>query len=146
MTLAFGEIIGRIAVNSDEGVFGIGSFNLTNGRAGITPVDKIDLPFVERFTTLDLRPWYFTALALALFVLFINFRLRDSRIGRAWIAIREDEVAAVSMGIPTVRVKLLAYAHRRGDGRHGRHVPRRPTSTWSTRTSSSSRSRSSCSR
>ena len=43
-------------------------------------------------------------------MLFINFRLRDSRIGRAWIAIREDEVAAVSMGIPTVRVKLLAYA------------------------------------
>ena len=43
-------------------------------------------------------------------MIFINFRLRDSRIGRAWIAIREDEVAAVSMGIPTVRVKLLAYA------------------------------------
>jgi branched-chain amino acid transport system permease protein len=40
----------------------------------------------------------------------VNFRLRDSRIGRAWIAIREDEVAAISMGIPTVRVKLLAYA------------------------------------
>jgi branched-chain amino acid transport system permease protein len=110
VTLAFGEIIGRIAVNSDEGVFGIGHFNLTNGRAGITPVDKIDIPFAEPFKTLDLRPWYWTALALALFVLFVNFRLRDSRIGRAWIAIREDEVAAISMGIPTVRVKLLAYA------------------------------------
>jgi branched-chain amino acid transport system permease protein len=110
VTLAFGEIIGRIAVNSDEGVFGIGTFNLTNGRQGINPVDKIDLPLVERFTTLNMRPWYWTALALALFVVFVNFRLRDSRIGRAWIAIREDEVAAVSMGIPTVRVKLLAYA------------------------------------
>ena len=110
VTLAFGEIVGRVAVNSDDGVFGIGHFNLTNGRAGITPVDKIDIPLVERFTTLNLRPWYWTALALALVVLFINFRLRDSRIGRAWIAIREDEVAAVSMGIPTVRVKLLAYA------------------------------------
>jgi branched-chain amino acid transport system permease protein len=110
VTLAFGEIIGRIAVNSDEGVFGIGDFNLTNGRSGITPVDKIDIPLVDRFTTLNLRPWYWTALALALVVLFINFRLRDSRIGRAWIAIREDEVAAISMGIPTVRVKLLAYA------------------------------------
>ena len=110
VTLAFGEIIGRIAINSDEGVFGIGDFNLTNGRAGITPVDKIDLPFLDRFTTLDLRPWYYTALGLALFVIFVNFRLRDSRLGRAWIAIREDEVAAVSMGIPTVRVKLLAYA------------------------------------
>src|SRR5829696_1630229 len=110
VTLAFGEIIGRIAINSDEGVFGIGDFNLTNGRTGINPVDKIDLPFIERFTTLNLRPWYWTALALALIVLFINFRLRDSRIGRAWIAIREDEVAAVSMRIPTVRTKLLAYA------------------------------------
>ena len=110
VTLAFGEIIGRIAVNSDEGVFGIGEFNLTNGRAGITPVDKIDIPLVDQFTTLNLRPWYWTALALALAVLFVNFRLRDSRIGRAWVAIREDEVAAISMGIPTVRVKLLAYA------------------------------------
>ena len=43
-------------------------------------------------------------------MVFINFRLRDSRLGRAWIAVREDEVAAVSMGIPTVKVKLLAYA------------------------------------
>jgi branched-chain amino acid transport system permease protein len=110
VTLAFGEIIGRIAVNSDEGIFGIGDFNLTNGRSGITPVDKIDIPLVDRFTTLNLRPWYWTALALALVVLFINFRLRDSRLGRAWVAIREDEVAAISMGIPTVRVKLLAYA------------------------------------
>ena len=58
VTLAFGEIIGRIAINSDEGVFGIGTFNLTNGRSGINPVDKIDLPFVERFSTLNLRPWY----------------------------------------------------------------------------------------
>ena len=110
VTLAFGEIVHTTAVNSDEGVFGIGSFNLTNGRAGITPVDKIDLPFVERFTSLELRPWYWTALGLALFVLFVNVRLRDSRLGRAWVAIREDEVAAVSMGVPTVRVKLLAYA------------------------------------
>jgi branched-chain amino acid transport system permease protein len=110
VTLAFGEIIGRIAVNSDEGVFGIGHFNLTNGRAGITPVDKIDLPFVERFTTLNLRPWYYTALVMALIVVFINIRLRDSRLGRAWIAVREDEVAAVSMGIPTVKIKLYAYA------------------------------------
>jgi branched-chain amino acid transport system permease protein len=110
VTLAFGEIIGRIAVNGDDGVFGIGHFNLTNGRQGITPVDKIDLPLVDRFTTLNLRPWYWLALAMALIVVFINFRLRDSRLGRAWIAVREDEVAAVSMGVPTVRVKLLAYA------------------------------------
>jgi branched-chain amino acid transport system permease protein len=45
-----------------------------------------------------------------LIVVFVNLRLRDSRLGRAWIALREDEVAAVSMGIPLVRTKLLAYA------------------------------------
>ena len=43
-------------------------------------------------------------------VLFVNFRLRDSRLGRAWIAVREDEIAAASMGVPLVRTKLLAYA------------------------------------
>jgi branched-chain amino acid transport system permease protein len=47
---------------------------------------------------------------ILLIVLFVNIRLRDSRLGRAWIALREDEVAAVSMGIPLVRTKLLAYA------------------------------------
>jgi branched-chain amino acid transport system permease protein len=110
VTLAFGEIIGRIAVNGDENVLGFIDFNLTNGRQGINPIDRPDLPFIEPFTTLDLRPWYFTALALALLFVFTNIRLRDSRLGRAWIAVREDEVAAVSMGIPTTKVKLLAYA------------------------------------
>jgi branched-chain amino acid transport system permease protein len=107
VTLAFGEIIGRIAINGDEiRLFG-GS--LTAGRQGITPVDKIDLPFIERFASLNLRPWYWFALALVVLVLFVNFRLRDSRLGRAWIALREDEVAASSMGIPLVKTKLLAY-------------------------------------
>jgi len=46
--------------------------------------------------------WNWFALALVAFVLFVNFRLRDSRLGRAWIAIREDEVAAASMGVPLV--------------------------------------------
>ena len=110
VTLAFGEITLRTALNGDDGLFGIGHFNLTNGARGIQPIDKPDLPFIDPFTTLDLRPWYWTALVLVLIVLFINFRLRDSRLGRAWIAVREDEVAAVSMGIPTVKVKLLAYA------------------------------------
>lgn len=108
VTLAFGEIIHRIAINGDEVEFAQG-FPLTNGRQGITPVDKIDLPFLEPFTSLNLRPWYWLALALALFVLFVNFRLRDSRLGRAWIALREDEVAAISMGIPAVKTKLFAY-------------------------------------
>jgi branched-chain amino acid transport system permease protein len=108
VTLAFGEIIRIIAVNGDE--LKAGDYTLTKGRQGITPVDKIDLPFVEPFTSLNLRPWYWTALALVALVLFVNFRLRDSRLGRAWIAVREDEVAATSMGVPLVRTKLLAYA------------------------------------
>jgi branched-chain amino acid transport system permease protein len=108
VTLAFGEIIGRIAINGDE--IKIGKETLTAGRQGITPVDKVDLPFVETFTSLNLRPWYWVALALVGLVLFVNFRLRDSRLGRAWIAVREDEVAAASMGVPLVRTKLLAYA------------------------------------
>src|SRR5213078_1655688 len=69
-----------------------------------------DLPFLAPFQSLDLRPWYWTALGLAMLTLFVNARLRDSRLGRAWIAIREDEVAAASMGVPLVKTKLMAYA------------------------------------
>jgi branched-chain amino acid transport system permease protein len=107
VTLAFGEIVGRIAINGDE-IKGFGT-QLTAGRQGITPVDKIDLPFLAPFNSLELRPWYWVAFALVLIALFVNFRLRDSRLGRAWIALREDEVAAVSMGVPLVKTKLLAY-------------------------------------
>jgi branched-chain amino acid transport system permease protein len=108
VTLAFGEIIGRIAVNGDD--LKINGQPLTAGRQGISPVDKIDLPFLQPFGLLDLRPWYWFALALVGFVLFVNFRLRDSRLGRAWVALREDEIAAVAMGVPSVKTKLLAYA------------------------------------
>jgi branched-chain amino acid transport system permease protein len=107
VTLAFGEIIGRIAINGDEIKFG--DTALTAGRQGITPVDKIQLPFLERFQALDLRPWYYVALGIIILVLIVNFRLRDSRLGRAWVALREDEVAAASMGVPLVKTKLLAY-------------------------------------
>jgi branched-chain amino acid transport system permease protein len=109
VTLAFGEIIRVFAVNGDTvHVFGKG-YPLTNGRQGITPVDQVDLPFLKPFTQLDLRPWYWMVLALVFVVLFVVIRLRDSRLGRAWIAIREDEVAAASMGVPLVKTKLLAY-------------------------------------
>jgi branched-chain amino acid transport system permease protein len=108
VTLAFGEIIRVVALNGNEII--ISGYALTNGAQGITPVDKIDLPLAEPFGSLDLRPWYWTALGLVALVLFVNFRLRDSRLGRAWIAVREDEVAAASMGVPLVRTKLLAYA------------------------------------
>jgi branched-chain amino acid transport system permease protein len=107
VTLAFGEIVGRIAINGDE-IKGFGT-QLTAGRQGITPVDKIQLPFLDTFNSLELRPWYWVAFAMVLIALFVNFRLRDSRLGRAWIALREDEVAAVSMGVPLVKTKLFAY-------------------------------------
>jgi branched-chain amino acid transport system permease protein len=108
VTLAFGEIIGRVAVNGDDIV--IRGQPMTAGRQGISPVDKIDLPFLEPFGLLNLRPWYWFALVLVALSLFVNFRLRDSRLGRAWVALREDEVAAVAMGVPSVKTKLLAYA------------------------------------
>jgi branched-chain amino acid transport system permease protein len=109
VTLAFGEIVGRFAVNGDG--IEVSGYKLTNGRQAISPVDQIDLPGIKEFNSaLSLRPYYWFILAMVAFVLFVNFRLRDSRLGRAWIAIREDEVAAVSMGIPLVKTKLLAYA------------------------------------
>src|SRR3954453_18426126 len=107
VTLAFGEIIGQIVYNGrDIALFG-GS--LTGGPSGITGIDRIDLPVVGRFGLLDLRPWCWFALALVGFMLFVNFRLRDSRVGRAWIAMRDDERAAAGAGVPIVRTKLLAY-------------------------------------
>jgi len=126
VTLAFGEIIGRLAINGDEVTIGpawdatVGRLpfvptlgddaTLTAGRQGITPVDKIDLPGLPRFGALDLRPWYYTILVLAALAVLVSWRLRDSRHGRAWLALREDEVAAACMGIPLVRTKLAAYA------------------------------------
>jgi branched-chain amino acid transport system permease protein len=109
VTLAFGEIVRVFAINGDE-ITIAGNAKLTAGRQGITPIDSIELPLVSQFNPLDLRPWYWTALGMVLIVLFVNIRLRDSRLGRAWIAIREDEVAAASMGVPLVKSKLLAYA------------------------------------
>ncbi len=107
VTLASGEIIGQIAINGRTiELFG---GTLTPGPIGIGPIDRIDLPLIGRLGALDLRPWYWFALALVALVLVVNVNLRDSRIGRAWIAIRHDEPAAASAGIPIVRTKLLAY-------------------------------------
>jgi len=110
VTLAFGEIIGRIFANGDEITF-FGDYKLSNGRQSISPIDSIDVPALAPFdSALNLRPYYWTIFAMVLVVLFVNFRLRDSKLGRAWIALREDEVAAASMGVPLVKTKLLAYA------------------------------------
>jgi branched-chain amino acid transport system permease protein len=112
VTLAFGEII-RVFAQNGDGLHLLGSgsgWPLTAGRQGITPIDQLQLPGLDPFDQLHLRPWYWTALGMTLLALFVVTRLRDSRLGRAWIAIREDEVAAASMGVPLVKTKLLAYA------------------------------------
>jgi branched-chain amino acid transport system permease protein len=108
VTLAFGEIIRVFAINGPS--LKIAGMPLTGGELGISGVDPPHLPGIGTFDQLHLRPWYWTIFALVLITLFVNLRLRDSRLGRAWVALREDEVAAVSTGIPLVRTKLLAYA------------------------------------
>jgi branched-chain amino acid transport system permease protein len=112
VTLAFGEIVPRVFENSTSGIFGIGHTDFSNGRQGITPIDKINFPWTsETFHyPLELKPVYYVGLGMVLLVIFFNRRLRDSRMGRAWIAVREDEVAAAAMGVNLVRTKLWAYA------------------------------------
>jgi branched-chain amino acid transport system permease protein len=108
VTLAFGEIIGQVAANGrDIALFG---GTLTSGPIGIGPIDRIDLPLLHPFDTVHLRPWYWFALALVALALVVNVRLRASRVGRAWVAVRDDEQAAAVAGIPIARTKLLAYA------------------------------------
>lgn len=113
VTLGFGEIIPRFFVNGDNFL----GYNLTNGTIGIKGIDSPGLPFLpnslsawRQFGTLDLSPWYYTILVLVLVTIFVNIRLRDSRLGRAWIAVREDETAAAAMGVNLVTTKLWAYA------------------------------------
>jgi branched-chain amino acid transport system permease protein len=109
VTLAFGEIIGTLAVNG-SGIHVGGGETLTAGSLGISALDLPYFPVVGKFGLLSLRPWYWLILTITVIVLFVVRRIRDSRLGRAWIALREDEIAAVSMGIPLVKTKLLAYA------------------------------------
>src|ERR671936_450761 len=88
---------------------------LTNGPNGITPIDAPGFGGVNYLTgynsffTSD-RLFYWTTLLRVLLTAFCSWRLRDSRLGRAWIAIREDETAAAAMGVPLMRTKTWAYA------------------------------------
>jgi branched-chain amino acid transport system permease protein len=121
VTLGFGEIVAEIARNGDKETLGV---NLTNGPPGINPVDPpgfgawashhLGLPadFLEKSGTYVnfVSLFYWSAIGLLLITIFCSIRLRDSRLGRAWIAIREDEVAAAAMGIPLMRTKTWAYA------------------------------------
>jgi branched-chain amino acid transport system permease protein len=118
VTLGFGEIIPDVFRNGDD----IAGHNLTNGVRGVTQLDRPGfgesinnatggfLP--DRYSSLpsELKPWFYTILLMCLITIFINLRLRDSKLGRAWIAVREDEIAASAMGVPLMRTKLWAYA------------------------------------
>jgi branched-chain amino acid transport system permease protein len=109
VTLAFGEIISTIALNGDA--VKIGDYRLTAGQQAISPVDQPKIPgFAELDSAFSLRGYFWLGLIMAVIMLLVNLSLRDSRLGRAWIALREDEVAAASMGVPLVKTKLLAYA------------------------------------
>jgi len=112
VTLGFGEIVRIFLVNLSRPV------NITNGPQGITRIDPFSIgafDFSKPQTLLGIDvsgpiKYYYLLLAVTVAVIVVNIRLQNSRIGRAWEAIREDEVAARSMGINTRNLKLLAFA------------------------------------
>ena len=113
VTLGFAEVVRALVNNLDKPI------NITNGPKGISPIVKPPLffkPWLEFFgleiadSTLYPLYFYFLILVMALLIILITRRLEDSRVGRAWKAIREDELAASAMGVPVVRMKLFAFA------------------------------------
>jgi len=101
VTLGFGEIIRIFLNNLSQPV------NITNGPRGIAGIDAFTLAGFRFDTPIK---YYYLLVAVALGIIVVNLRLQNSRIGRAWEAIREDEVAARAMGIDTRNLKLLAFA------------------------------------
>ena len=99
VTLGFGEIVPLVIRNTPE---------WTRGVQGMNPIAYPNVPGV----TFGVRtePWYFLVVAILVVSVVLTARLRDSRIGRAWAAIREDEVAAASMGVNPVTTKLFAFS------------------------------------
>jgi len=112
VTLGFGEIVRIFLNNLSQPV------NITNGPQGIARIDPVRLDGVDfsksdSFLGLSFSgpiKYYYLLLLVLLAVIFINVRLQNSRIGRAWEAVREDEVAARAVGIDTRNIKLLAFA------------------------------------
>jgi branched-chain amino acid transport system permease protein len=118
VTLGFGEII-RIFLNNLNA-----PVNITNGPQGINLIDPIRIfgvslagesgsgatVFIGKWSMPSVNAYYFLFLALCAAIIFICIRLQHSRLGRAWVAIREDEIAAKAMGINTRNIKLLAFA------------------------------------
>ncbi len=99
VTLGFGEIVPIVARNWTS---------VTNGASGLNGVAPPKLGGVS--FGVDATPYYYVIVAMVAALIFISMRLRDSRVGRAWMAIREDEVAAGAMGVNLVQFKLLAFA------------------------------------
>jgi branched-chain amino acid transport system permease protein len=122
VTLGFGEIF-RIAANNLDGQAGP---KITNGPNGIPGIPNLKTPsaslagirhvdFGDAHTVLGIKlgyfaNYFFAELVLLALIILVFVRLNQSRIGRAWVAIREDETAAAAMGVNTVRLKLLAFA------------------------------------
>jgi branched-chain amino acid transport system permease protein len=113
VTLGFGEVIRVLANNLDKPI------NFTNGPKGITPIGRPPIFFAPALRAIGIEPdpnviypLYLYALVLLIVgaTVLVNRRLEDSHIGRAWEAIREDQTAAQAMGVPLVRMKLLAFA------------------------------------
>ena len=100
VTLGFGEIVPAVFLNADK---------VTNGTNGIGGVYKPELLGFQ-FTLGNPVPYYVAMVAIIAVVMIFVYRLQDSRIGRAWMAVREDELAAASNGVNTVTTKLLAFA------------------------------------
>ncbi len=101
VTLGFGEIVPVVFRNAST---------YTRGPNGIGAIYQPSLPIIGNFGFTNPVPFYVTVLAIIAVCVIILYRLQDSRLGRAWVAIREDELAAASMGINTVTTKLLAFA------------------------------------
>jgi len=112
VTLGFGEIIRIFLNNLSQPV------NITNGAQGIAGIDPFHFgtfsfartATIDGLTFTGPIKYYYLLLIVMLLVIVLNLRLQDSRIGRAWEAIREDEIAARAMGINTRNIKLLAFA------------------------------------
>jgi len=99
VTLGFGEIVPIVVRNTPT---------VTNGAMGLNGVAAPQL-FGWNFSV-DATPYYYVGLALVAFLIVTSQRLKSSRIGRAWMAIREDEVAAAAMGVNRTKLKLMAFA------------------------------------
>jgi branched-chain amino acid transport system permease protein len=113
VTLGFGEIVPQVIQHLGvNNTFGLP--NITNGVYGVTGIDSppdFTLgPIHSTFSGLDPRPWYYLGLIIVLISVVVVYRMRDSRLGRSWVAIREDEIAAAHAGVNITGTRLTAFA------------------------------------